>query len=175
MIQLPIYTPAFTLEPQVAAHAEAMFVVLSDPAIYEYENEPPQSVAGLRERFLRLESRQSSDASQQWLNWVIRLPTSELIGYVQATIYTDGRAAMAYELHSQYWGRGLASQAVHAAMVHIVQHYAVSGLSAVLKCKNHRSMRLLKRLGFSESTPAQHAELEVERDEYLMLRTTLDL
>jgi ribosomal-protein-alanine N-acetyltransferase len=172
---LAIDTGDLTLEPQVAAHAEAMFVVLSDPAIYEYENEPPQSVAGLRERFLRLESRQSLNASQVWLNWVIRMPTSELIGYVQATIYTGGRAAMAYELHSNYWGRGLASQAVKAAMVHIVQHYAVSSLSAVLKCENQRSMRLLKRMGFTESTPAQHAALEVERDEFLMLRTTLDL
>jgi ribosomal-protein-alanine N-acetyltransferase len=33
-----------TLEPQVAAHADAMFVVLSDPAIYAYENQPPKSV-----------------------------------------------------------------------------------------------------------------------------------
>ena len=32
------------LEPQVAAHAEEMFRVLSDPAIYEHENEPPATV-----------------------------------------------------------------------------------------------------------------------------------
>ena len=32
------------LEPQTTAHAKAMFVVLGDPAIYEYENEPPASL-----------------------------------------------------------------------------------------------------------------------------------
>jgi [ribosomal protein S5]-alanine N-acetyltransferase len=74
------------LEPQVAAHAEAMFVVLRDPAIYEFENEPPWSVDEVRERFTELESRRSPNGQEQWLNWVVRLPSGELAGYVQATI-----------------------------------------------------------------------------------------
>ena len=164
-----IDTGTLTLEPQVAAHAQEMFVVLSDPAIYEYENEPPQSELGLRERFIALESRQSRDGSQQWLNWVIRMPTGELIGYVQATIYTGGRTAIAYELHSDYWGRGLASQAARAVITHLVDTHHVSNLSAVLKKENHRSMRLLQGLGFTLASAARHAELNVEQDEYLML------
>src|SRR5512135_3215864 len=105
-----------TLEPQTAAHAEQMFVVLSDPAIYEYENEAPPSLDWLRERFARLETRRSADGSEQWLNWVIRLPTSELAGYVQATVRANGRAAIAYELSSAFWGRGLARRAVQAML-----------------------------------------------------------
>ena len=31
------------LEPLVPAHATEMFGVLSDPAIYEFENSPPES------------------------------------------------------------------------------------------------------------------------------------
>jgi len=81
-----IATPTLTLEPQTVAHAEEMFAVLSDPAIYEYENEAPPSLEWLRTRFVKLESRRSADGQQQWLNWVIRLPTSELIGFVQATV-----------------------------------------------------------------------------------------
>src|SRR5438046_61536 len=87
-----IETGSLTLEPQTAAHAEEMFAVLSDPAIYEYENEPPPSLEWLRARFTKLESRRSPNGREQWLNWVIRLPTSELIGYVQATLHPDGRA-----------------------------------------------------------------------------------
>ena len=166
-----LHTDHLTLEPQMAAHAEAMFIVLSDPAIYEYENQAPLSVEGLRERFLTLESRQSRDGSQQWLNWVIRLPSSGLIGYVQATLYPGGRAAIAYELHSAYWGRGLASAAVAAVIDHLGEHHPIQSLSAVLKKENHRSMRLLQRLSFTLATPMQHVELEVERDEFLMLRS----
>lgn len=63
-----LQTARLTLEPQCAAHAAAMFAVLSDPAIYEYENAPPASVDALRARYAFLEGRRSPDGSQQWLN-----------------------------------------------------------------------------------------------------------
>jgi len=161
---------SLTLEPQTAAHAEEMFAVLSDPAIYEYENQPPPSLEWLRVRFTKLESRLSASGEEQWLNWVIRLPTSELIGYVQATVHPDDRAAVAYELSSAYWGRGLARQAVEAMIAELVEHYRVHSLSSVLKRGNLRSMRLLERLGFSPASSEQHVKHRVEPDELMMLR-----
>jgi [ribosomal protein S5]-alanine N-acetyltransferase len=156
------------------AHAEEMFVVLSDPAIYEHENENenelPASVEWLRERFRKLESRCSSDGAEQWLNWVIRLPSAELIGYVQATVKPNATAAIAYELNSKYWGQGLATEAVQAMIRELVVRYHVTGLSAVLKKTNHRSSRLLERIGFRLATEQQHAKAQVETDELLMLR-----
>jgi RimJ/RimL family protein N-acetyltransferase len=159
-----------TLVPQVAAHAEEMFVVLCDPAIYEYENRPPQSLEWLRTRFIKLETRRSSDGREQWLNWVIRLPTSELIGYVQATVKGDGSAAIAYELCSAYWRRGLASEAVRAMIAELVRNHGVRSLVAVFKRENRRSFRLLESLGFLIASPELHTEHRVEPDEILMLR-----
>src|SRR3954468_6737400 len=115
----PIAIRGMTLEPQFASHARAMFEVLSDAAIYEFENEPPVSVAALRARFKRLESRRSPDGSQQWLNWVIRLHSGDVAGYVQATVHADGRAALAYVLARAYWGKGIATKAVHAMMAEL--------------------------------------------------------
>ena len=165
-----IATPTLTLEPQTVAHAEEMFAVLSDPAIYEYENEAPPSLEWLRTRFAKLESRQSVDGQQQWLNWVIRLPTSELIGFVQATVHRNGNAGIAYVLASAYWGRGLAREAVKAMMTELVEQYGVSTFSAVLKRENLRSVKLLECLDFSLATVAEHVEYQVELDELLMLR-----
>lgn len=159
-----------TLEPQTAAHADEMFAVLSDPAIYEYENQPPPSKEWLRNRFARLESRRSADGKERWLNWVIRLPSTELAGYVQATVRQDGTAAIAYELASAYWGRGLARCAVQAMIGELVRHYNVRQLTAVLKRNNHRSMRLLERLGFSAAPAALSARHEIEPDEAMMHR-----
>jgi [ribosomal protein S5]-alanine N-acetyltransferase len=164
-----IETSRLTLEPQLAAHAEEMFAVLADPAIYEYENEPPPSVEWLSARFARLESRQSADGGEQWLNWVIRLPTSQLIGYVQATVHANGHAAIAYELSSAWWGRGLASEAVRAVIDELVRRHRVSSLGAVLKRDNQRSLRLLQRLGFTPASPQEHAR-RVEPGELLMER-----
>lgn len=165
-----VETAALRLEPQLAAHADEMFVVLGDPAIYEYEGDPPQSLEGLRERFTELESRRSPNGREEWLNWVVRLPTSRLVGYVQATVYPSGRAAIAYELGSAHWGRGLARQAVEAMIGELAEQHGVHSVSAVLKRENLRSLRLLQRLGFVLATPAEHARREVERDEFLMLR-----
>jgi ribosomal-protein-alanine N-acetyltransferase len=162
-----IETGALRLEPQVAAHALEMFPVLSDPAIYEYENEPPASLEWLRNRYEYLESRQSTDGTQQWLNWVIRLPTSELIGYVQATVHAGDRAGIAYELSSAYWGRGLARAAVEAMIAELGSSYGVRELSAVLKRENQRSRRLLERLGFTLAAPDADA---IEPDEIMMQR-----
>jgi RimJ/RimL family protein N-acetyltransferase len=163
-----IETGSLTLEPQVVAHAEEMYAVLIDPAIYEYENEPPPSLPWLRERFTKLETRQSPDRQEQWLNWVIRLPTSELIGYVQATVHTNGRAAIAYELSSKFWGRGLARQAVQAMISELVEQHQVCRLCAVFKRENLRSLHLLERLGFSLAPPELHAKRQVPPDELLM-------
>lgn len=158
------------LEPQVAAHAAEMFMVLGDPAIYEFENEPPASLEWLRTRFTKLETRLSGDGREQWLNWVIRLPGSGLIGYVQATVTAEGDATIAYELSSPYWGRGLAREAVRAMISELQSHYRVRRLFAVFKRANFRSRRLLERLGFTPGTPQQYVEQQVETDEELMSR-----
>ena len=84
------------LEPQAAAHALEMFQVLSDPAIYEFENAPPESFDWLETRFRKLETRLSGDGAEQWLNWVIRLPSGRLAGYVQASVLAEPVAYIAY-------------------------------------------------------------------------------
>jgi len=165
-----IETAACRLEPQLAAHAEAMFAVLSDPAIYVHENEPPASVDALRERYRKLETRRSADDGEHWLNWVVRLPNGELAGYVQATVHGDGRAAVAYEFASRYWGRGLARAAVEAMIGELAAHYGVHSLSAVLKRSNERSRRLLERLHFALASPEPHRLRNVDTDEILMER-----
>ena len=165
-----IDTGNLVLEPQLAAHASEMFVVLSDPAIYEHENQPPASFEWLRTRFKKLETRQSADGRQQWLNWVIRLPTSELIGYVQATVRAQSYASIAYELCSAYWGRGLAFRAVTAMLAELMDYYGVRTFFATLKRANVRSRRLLERLGFSLASAEEHAAHQAEPDELLMRR-----
>lgn len=165
-----LFTGSLTLEPQVSGHAEAMFPVLSDPAIYEFENEPPASVEWLRERFLKLESRRSPDGRERWLNWVVRLHPDGLIGYVQATVHAAGSAEIAYEFSSAYWGRGLARQAIAAMMAELASHYGVAQLFAVAVRENARSLRLLERLGFSVAGTDLHAQHGVKPGEVLMSR-----
>jgi [ribosomal protein S5]-alanine N-acetyltransferase len=146
-----------------------MFAVLSDPAIYEFENAPPASEQWLRERFAKLESRASADGTELWLNWVVKLPTGKLAGFVQATVRKSGVAYVAYELASKYWRQGIGSCAVRAMLDELAGQYNVHTFLAVLKATNFRSLALLRHLGFSEGSPEQVAASAVDPDELLMV------
>ena len=159
-----------TLEPQVEAHAHEMFEVLSDPAIYEFENAPPPSEAWLKHRYSRLESRGPTDGTQKWLNWVIRLPSGDLAGYVQATVLQSGSSYVAYELASRYWRKGIGRSAVEAMLEELGSVYGVHTFVAVLKSANYRSLGLLRSLGFSPAAPQQLAEYSAEPDEMVMIK-----
>ncbi len=159
-------TPRLALEPLVAGHAAEMFEALADPAIYAFENEPPESLEWLRERYRKLESRRSADGTQQWLNWIVRVPGERAMGYVQATVYPGGWADVAYVFSSAWWGKGYASEAVAAMMEELAASCGVSRFEAVYKSANLRSRRLLDRLGFVEPRD----EREIEPDESRRVR-----
>lgn len=158
------------LEPQTAAHAEAMFTVLCDPALYAHENEPPPSLEWLRERFIRLESRRSGDGRERWLNWVIRSHEDPPIGYVQATVHAHRHASIAYVLSSAHWHRGVATRAVRLMLEELSSSYGVKRFTAVLKRGNVPSRRLLERLGFTAESAETWGEHAPEGDELLMCR-----
>ena len=166
-------TASLLLEPQVVAHAAEMFDVLSDPAIYEFENSPPKSRAWLEDRFAKLESRVSADGTEQWLNWVIRLPTGALAGYVQATVTDERTAHIAYELASKFWRQGIGSASVNAMLSELETNYGVRAFSATLKAKNDRSLALLKSLGFGSARPEGVSAVDHEPDEIVMYRVSL--
>ncbi|WP_338847293.1 GNAT family N-acetyltransferase [Massilia sp. W12] len=161
-------TAVCTLEPLVAAHAQEMFGVLSDPAIYEFENAPPASAAWLAERYRVLERRASRDGSQIWLNWVVRLPNGALAGYVQATVLESGVALVAYELASRFWRQGIGSNAVSAMLQELHAAYRVDLFCAILKAANYRSAGLLRKLGFVSASAAEAAGFQAEPDEIVM-------
>ncbi|MGZ9031597.1 MAG: GNAT family N-acetyltransferase [Burkholderiaceae bacterium] len=163
-------TPRLLLQPQTAGHAEAMYAVLTDPAIYEFENQPPASVEALRERYRKLERGRSPDGSELWLNWVVSLRgDGHPIGYVQATVLEDAKALIAYEFGSAWWGRGLAHEATGSAIAELRSRYGVQAVGAVLKEANHRSRALLARLGMRLAGPGEFPGALADADEAAMV------
>jgi len=156
-------TARLVLEPQVEGHAAEMFDALGDPAIYEFENEPPESLEWLRERFRKLDSRRSADGKECWLNWVVRVPGERAMGYVQATVYPGGWADIAYVFSSPHWGQGYAGEAVAAMMDELAASCGVTRFEAVYKSANVRSRRLLDRLGFVEPRDGREIDADESR------------
>ena len=151
-------TKRLRLEPLVEGHAVEVFAALSDPQIYRFIPEkPPLSTAALRQRYRVLQRGTSADGSQLWLNWVIRIVSSDrCVGYVQATVHADRTADFAYVLASAFWGRGIAMEACVAAIDFLETELAVRSLYATVSAENHRSVRLLARLGFGEVDAARY-------------------
>jgi len=159
------------LEPLTAAHAEAMFALLSDPALYRYIDEaPPADADSLRARYARLERRESADGRQRWLNWVVRAPGQPPLGYVQATVLDNGSAWVAYLLGSAHQGRGHATHATAAMLAHLESEHGTSRLLANVEAENLPSIRLLQRLGFRAATPAEAARHEPTASERIFVR-----
>ncbi len=150
-----------------------MFLVLSDPAIYEFENAPPESQRWLEERFAKLESRHSADGTEQWLNWVIRLPSDGVAGYVQATVTKEFVAYIAYELASKFWRQRIGTTAVGAMLAELEARYRVNTFVAILKVRNFRSRAFLRHLGFTTTPPIALTPVERESDEIVMYKANL--
>jgi ribosomal-protein-alanine N-acetyltransferase len=164
-----LLTHRLVLEPQRLVHADEMFVVLSDPALYRYENAPPASCDAVRRRFAKLESRLSPEGDETWLNWVVRLREGPLLGFVQATVTMQQRARIAYVFGSPYWGRGYAREATRAMLEELRSFYGITHCEAVFKRNNAPSRRLLVDLGFlSRSEAKEHEAEDLEDDEDAM-------
>jgi [ribosomal protein S5]-alanine N-acetyltransferase len=128
-----------------------MLLVLADQRIYDYiDDEPPVDSVALIRRYSQLESRRSPNGAEQWLNWIIRRPGGPCIGFVQATIYRDASASIAFVLNSQHWGQGYGQEATDAMLRSIAEHYSVRTVFATVDSRNTRSRRLLFKLGFQE-------------------------
>lgn len=136
------------------AHAEELFPVLAEPALYEFiDEEPPESIDALRHKLARSESRKSPDGSEHWLNWVVRDRTGRVAGYVQATVAANRETNVAYLIGSSFWGLGIATEAV-AQMLHIVAtEFGIKRFIVVAERANIKSIRLAERLGFAEVPP----------------------
>ena len=170
----PRVKPIVTLEPRTAAHAEALFAVLAEPALYEFiEEDPPTSVELLRERFARSESRRSPDGSQQWLNWVVRDESLNVAGYVQATVAADLQTHIAYMFGSAFQGRGIASAAVAQMLAIVAAEFGVTTFFVVAERRNSRSVRLAERLGFVEVSPEFAARQRTAPHDVLLQKVRL--
>jgi RimJ/RimL family protein N-acetyltransferase len=109
-------TERLVLEPVRREHAEELFPLMNDPALYVYTGNGPFPLEEMTQRFERWETRVSRDGGERWCNWIIR-DRSDLagLGVLQATLPMDGPAAgpamVAWLVGRHVQGRGYATEA----------------------------------------------------------------
>ena len=149
MLFRPLETERLRLEPIRREHADAMFEGLHEPSLYDYEtDEPPSTLAELRERYAALAEAGSAAGHGRWLNWVIVAREGGAAGYVQATVRADRRAAtIGYLVLPAFQRRGIGREAVGAMADHLTAA-GIGTLEAVVDVRNAASIALLERIGF---------------------------
>ena len=149
-----IPTERLRLEELTPDHAPHLYDGLRDPRLYDYTDDaPPQSEKWLRARYERLATRRSPDGHERWLNWAIRIENSgDYAGYVQATVRESGIALLGYVLFERAQRRGYGTEAVAAMLTHLAEHEGVTEAHASVDPRNTKSVALLERLGFRDTS-----------------------
>ena len=121
----------------------AIHAVLSDAQAMRYWSTPPHATL---------------EQSRVWLASMVAASPSEsddfLIEYEGRVIGKVGCWRMpeiGFILHSDFWGKGLAREAIGAAIEHILATLPVEAIIADVDPRNAASLRLLTRLGFVET------------------------
>ena len=109
LVAAELVTSRLVLTPLAVADAEDMADVLSDPALYAHTGGSPPTLEELRRRYRR-QVDGPWPPGQMWLNWVVRLPVHQPIGYVQATV-TEQEADLAWVITTDHQRRGHATEA----------------------------------------------------------------
>jgi ribosomal-protein-alanine N-acetyltransferase len=140
-----IITCIMRFEPLEPRHAALMFDELQDPALYAYIAEPrPASLDALEARYARLAA--GGPHGEKWLNWIV-LDAGAPIGTLQATIYADEHAEVAWLIFPRHWRRGFGAMAAGWLLRHL-DELRVLLAEATIDPRNAASLALAAKLGF---------------------------
>jgi [ribosomal protein S5]-alanine N-acetyltransferase len=133
------------LEPD---DAPDLFVWRSDPEVQKYNSEPMRDVG---EAAALINELRRAYSAQNVIHWAVALTTdSRAIGLFGFNSWDrfHHRAEIGYDLRRDYWGRGIATEALDAIVHFGFTRMQLNRIEAQTIADNHRSVRLLQGLGF---------------------------
>ncbi len=129
--------------------ADAVFALFSDPAVMRYWSRPPMTQRSEAEASIA--EMEEAFAERDKINWVVADKSDTVIG--TCTLFRfdprHRRAELGYALRSDQWGKGLAREAVSAALDWAFRTLSLHRIEADIDPRNDGSRRILERLGFA--------------------------
>jgi len=153
-------TERLFLEPLLPEHATLLLEGLADERLYRFiPTDAPESAEALETRYRKLSSRRSPDSSEVWLNFAMRLregttpedgavPRATYVGTLEATVFPDRSAYIAYTVFVPFWRHGYAKEGCARMLGHLVEDYRVRVVVAEMDTRNAASISLAEALGF---------------------------
>jgi RimJ/RimL family protein N-acetyltransferase len=151
----------FLIEPIAQNHAGPLFDALDFDSVYEFLTSPqPMTVSDIAGRITRFLAGPPDGRDEAWLNFVV-LIDNQLIGHIQATL-VGSRAEVAYLFNPQVEGRGYATRATQWLIDYTGRTHGISEFWATTDPQNLKSIRLLRRCGFLETSVPAHGLLSYD-------------
>lgn len=146
-----LQTPRLKLRPAQPGDLLALHAVLSDRQAMRFWSTPPH---------------QHIETTQAWLRDMISAPPQTSHDFVvEHHGMVIGKAGfyqlpeIGFILHPDYWGRGLAREALHAVVASVFANYPIPEIVADVDPRNAGSLAVLTRLGFVETGRAEQTFL----------------
>ena len=142
-----ILTPRLRLRRARPDDLEALHAVFSHPAAMRYWSTPPH--ADLEQTRLWLDSM--IEASPETSDDFVVEFEGRVIGKAGCWRVPE----IGYILHPDYWGQGLAIEALTAVVTRVFDRFPIAAIEADVDPRNTASLALLTRLGFRETGRAE--------------------
>jgi len=154
-----LVTGRLVLTPLIEQDADVMVEVLGDEQMHTFTGGAPLSLDQLRSRYRRLVAGRSSDETELWFNWIVRLGGAQPVGVLQATVTADGtRADVAWEIGVPWQGHGYASEAA-TALVRWLIDSGLTDVRAHIHPEHLASARVAARAGLAPTTDLVEGEV----------------
>jgi ribosomal-protein-alanine N-acetyltransferase len=148
-------TGRLVLEPLLPEHAPLLFEGLADERLHRFiPTDAPESAEALETRYRKLSSRRSPDGAEVWLNFAMRLreegtlPKASYVGMLEATVFPNRSAYIAYTVFVPFWRQGYAREGCARMLRHLLENYRVLVVVAEMDTRNAASVSLVEALGF---------------------------
>ena len=131
--------------------ASEFFRVRSDPAVMKYLDIEVHKTDS--DSLKMIERINDSFKDKSGLNWVIEEKGSKAFtGYCcfHRLMRANARAEIGYALRPEYWGKGIAKEAISALISFAFNKLSVHGIEANVNPANISSKKLLEKLGFKK-------------------------
>ena len=151
MTWTPLETPRLRLRQLVIADLEALVAYRSLPQVSQWQTWSDYD-AVRRQQLIADAGRHAPFTPGQWFQLAVQEHAQgRLIGDLYLQLDNRGdQAQLGYTFDPQFWGRGLASEAVRALLGYGFTAAGLHRVQATTDPRNTASIRLLQRLGFRQ-------------------------
>ncbi|MGY0489102.1 GNAT family N-acetyltransferase [Streptomyces sp. WG-D5] len=144
-----LHTARLGLRPFTDADADALFALHSSKNAMRYWDSPPWTERARSERFLAVCRRIADEGSGARLA-IDRTSDGAFVGWCGLTHWdaTHRSATLGYILNETMWGRGYATEAVHAVLDWAFDTLDLNRVQAEVDTRNPASAGVLEKAGF---------------------------